>query len=130
MPKQPPLDLSRRERQIMDIIYERGEATAAEVHERLSDPPTYTAVRGLLRILEAKGHLAHRREGSRYIYRPLVSKDRVGETVLRHVVRTFFDGSASRAVAARLGRQAEVSAAELAHLTRLIAEARAREDAP
>ena len=128
MPKQPPLNLSRRERQIMDIIYQLGAATAADVHARMSDAPTYTAVRGLLRILEAKKHLTHERAGARYIYRPLLPKDRAGETVLRHVVRTFFDGSASRAVAALLGRQSEVSDEELERLTQLIREARTREE--
>ena len=111
----------------MDIVYQLGSATAAEVHERMPDAPTYPAVRGLLRILEEKRQLTHERQGSRYVYRPLVPKDRAGESVLRHVVRTFFDGSTSRAVAALLGRQSDVSEEELERLKELIDDARRRE---
>jgi len=112
----------------MEIVYQLGSASAAEVHARMPDPPTYTAVRGLLRILEEKCHLTHERQGSRYVYRPLVPKERAGESVLRHVVRTFFDGSTSRAVAALLGREGEISAEEMQRLQKLVGDASAREE--
>ncbi|HET7040109.1 MAG TPA: BlaI/MecI/CopY family transcriptional regulator, partial [Gemmatimonadales bacterium] len=86
--------LSRRERQIMDAIYQMGEATAQDVLDHLPDPPSYSAVRALLRILEDKGHLRHRSEGQRYVYLPTVSRDRARVSALRQLVRTFFDGSA------------------------------------
>src|SRR3954451_5137504 len=85
--------LSRRERQILDIVYARGEATAAQVVADLPDPPTKTAVRTLMRILEAKGHLTHRREGLAYVYRPSQARAQAGQSALRRVLRTFFGGS-------------------------------------
>jgi len=94
--------LSRRERQIMDIIYAVGRATVAEVRERLPDPPTYSAVRALLRILEEKGHLRHEQEGPRYVFLPTVPAEKARASALRHLLRTFFDGSAEGAVAALL----------------------------
>lgn len=93
----PPL--SRRERQIMDIIYERGQATAVEVHERLPDAPSYSAVRGLLRVLEDKGVLTHTRVGKRNLYIPNVTKRKAGRTALKNLVNTFFSGSPEEAVA-------------------------------
>ncbi len=96
-------DLGRRERQIMEIVHKRGRASAAEVHGDLSDPPTYTAVRGMLRILEEKGYLRHEQEGPRYVYFPTADPRRVGRSALTHLVRTFFNGSASAAVAAMVG---------------------------
>src|SRR5918993_4708630 len=95
-----PEQLSRRERQIMDIIYARGQASAAEVTAALPDPPSYSAVRALLRILEQKGHLRHEEEGPRYVFLPTVPRDRARRSALRNVVRTFFDGSAAQAAAA------------------------------
>src|SRR4051794_39502631 len=92
--------LSRRERQIMDIIYGRGEATAAEVLAAMADPPTRTAVRTLLRILEEKGHLTHVKDGLTHVYRPSRPRGRVGRSALRSVLHTFFDGSLEKAVAA------------------------------
>jgi predicted transcriptional regulator len=123
--------LSKRERQIMDVVYRLGRATAADVRAGLADPPTYTTVRGLLRILEAKGQLRHEEEGTRYVYRPATPRDEAGASHLAHVVRTFFDGSAARAMAALLGAESEVSDAELDRLARLVEEARttARRDA-
>src|SRR3954468_13494467 len=94
--------LSRRERQIMDVIYRRGRATAAEVLEDIPDPPSYSAVRAMLRLLEEKGHVRHEQDGPRYIFLPTVNRDRARKTALKHVVRTFFDGSATDAVAALL----------------------------
>lgn len=94
-----PTDLSRRERQIMDILYERGSATAAEVRNRMPDAPSYSAVRAILRILEDKGHLHHEQVGPRYVYMPTVPREKARESALRRVVRTFFDGSAESAMA-------------------------------
>ena len=119
-----PLDLSRRERQILEVIYKLGSATASDVVTHLSDAPTYTTVRGLLRILETKGHVRHEDDGGRYVYFPTVTKQRAAKTVLRNVVRTFFDDSPSRAMAALLGAQREVSDDEIARLEELIARAR------
>ncbi|HYC90316.1 MAG TPA: BlaI/MecI/CopY family transcriptional regulator [Thermoanaerobaculia bacterium] len=116
--------LSRRERQILDVIYALGRATAAEVLERLPDAPTYTTVRGLLRVLEQKGHVRHEDEAGRYVYFPTVARQRAAKSALRHVVRTFFDDSPSRAMAALLGSQREVSDEEIARLEELIAKAR------
>jgi predicted transcriptional regulator len=116
--------LSRRERQILDVIYALGRATAAEVLERLADPPTYTTIRGLLRVLEQKGHVRHEEEEGRYVYFPTVTRNRAAKNALRHVVRTFFDDSPSRAMAALLGAQREVSGEELERLEELIAKAK------
>ncbi|MFB3131047.1 MAG: BlaI/MecI/CopY family transcriptional regulator [Rhodothermales bacterium] len=113
--------LSRRERQIMDIIYRLGEATAVEVMENLPDPPSYSAVRALMRILEEKTHLRHRQEGPRYVYTPTVPLDAAKQSALKHVLSTFFEGSVSQAVAALLdlGRD-DLTDAELERLARLI----------
>src|SRR5437773_8042312 len=102
MTRQPsePLSLSRRERQIMDILFRLGEATASEIWKQMPDPPTYTTTRGLLRVLERKGHVVHQKDGVRYVYRPIARKSETGASMLAHVVRTFFDGSPSRAMAA------------------------------
>lgn len=94
--------LSRRERQIMDVIYALGEATVAEVRERLPDPPSYSAVRALLRILEEKGHLGHEQQENRYVFSPTVPAEEARESALRHVLRTFFADSPANAVAALL----------------------------
>jgi predicted transcriptional regulator len=125
MADRAPEQLSRRERQIMDIVYRRGRATAAEVLAELPDPPTKTAVRTLLRILEEKGHLKHRQEGLAYVYVPSRPRDQAGRSALRRVLQTFFDGSLEKAVAAHLGDEAtELSAAEMQRLADLIREAR------
>jgi predicted transcriptional regulator len=117
--------LSRRERQIMDVIYARGRATVAEVRELLPDPPTYSAVRALLRILEEKGHLRHEQEGPRYVFLPTVPAEKARESALRHLLRTFFDGSAEGAVAALLELEAsELSEEEFDRLAERIEQAR------
>jgi BlaI family transcriptional regulator, penicillinase repressor len=116
--------LSRRERQIMDAIYRRGRATAAEVLEDIPDPPGYSAVRALLRLLEEKGHVRHEQDGPRYVFLPTVNRDRARKTALTHVVRTFFDGSATDAVAALLDGDAKLDTAELDRLSEMIAQAR------
>lgn len=94
--------LSRRERQIMEVIYARGRATAAEVRQGLPDPPSYSAVRAMLRILEDKGHLIHESEGPRYVFLPTVPREQARETALKRLVQTFFGGSPENAVAALL----------------------------
>jgi predicted transcriptional regulator len=118
-------DLSRRERQILDILYQRGQATAADVQNALPEPPSYSAVRALLRILEDKGHVRHHQDGPRYIYLPTVARDNAKRSALRHMVRTFFDGSAEQAISALLDESStKLSPAELDRLARLIEDAR------
>jgi predicted transcriptional regulator len=125
MSRAPSHTLSRRERQIMDIVYARGEASAAAVHAELPDPPSYSAVRALLAILVEKGHLKHRSEQGRYIYAPTRRRAQVGRSALRRVLDTFFEGSLEKAVAALLrGADANLSADELARLGQLIDQAR------
>jgi predicted transcriptional regulator len=117
----PTHQLSRRERQIMDIIYRLGEATAAEVMENLPDPPSYSAVRALLRILEEKDHLRHWQDGPRYVYEPTVPIDKAKRSAMQHVLATFFEGSVSQAVAALLDvSQESLTDDELARMARLI----------
>jgi predicted transcriptional regulator len=129
MPNSTPPALSRRERQIMDVVYRFGRASAAQVHEALPDAPTYTTVRGLLRILEEKGHLRHERHGRQYMYLPSTPREDAGTSQLSHVLRTFFGGSPAEAMAALLGSQnARVSADELERLARLVENARRRAD--
>src|ERR1700737_3748115 len=94
--------LSRRERQIMDILYRQGRATASEIHESLPDRPSYSAVRAKLRVLEQKGHIRHEEQALRYVYLPLVSRDRARQSALRHLLGTFFDNSAEQAITALL----------------------------
>jgi predicted transcriptional regulator len=117
--------LSRRERQIMDVVYRLGKATVTDVLERLPDPPSYSAVRALMRILEEKGHLSHEQDGPRYVYLPTVPRDAAQASALSHLVRTFFGGSAEAAVAALLDLPEHgMSEGELSRLSRLIEEAR------
>jgi predicted transcriptional regulator len=99
--------LSRRERQIMEVVYERGRVTAAEVREQMPDPPSYSAVRAMLRILEDKGHLRHEQDGPRYVFMPTVPHEEASETALRRLVRTFFGGSPEGAMAALLDLEGE-----------------------
>ena len=96
------LTLSRRERQIMDILFERGSAAASEIHEALPDPPSYSAVRASLSVLEKKGHIRHELQGLRYVWTPRVPRENARRTALRHLVKTFFDGSVGQTVAALL----------------------------
>src|SRR5882724_13513323 len=98
----PANEFGRRERQIMDVVYRLGRATVGDVMSHLPDPPTYSAVRAMLRYLERKGHLRHNRDGLRYVYEPTVPHGEAQRTALRHVVRTFFRGSRPGAVAALL----------------------------
>jgi predicted transcriptional regulator len=117
--------LSRRERQVMNVVYRLGRATAAEVQEALPDPPSYSAVRALLRILEEKGHLRHEQDGPRYVFLPTVTRERARRSALRQLVQTFFEGSTAQAVAALLGEPgARLSDDELDRLSRLIDQAR------
>src|SRR5437764_15404439 len=125
MKRSPLAQLSRRERQIMEIVYRAGRVTATEVLARLPDPPGYSAVRALLRILENKGHLRHELSGTRYVYLATVDKQSARRSALRSLVDTFFEGSAAKVVAALLDlSRADLSEHELAGLSRLIAQAR------
>jgi BlaI family penicillinase repressor len=129
MPKsnpQPPA-LSRRERQVMDILFRRGEATAAEVMADLPDPPTYSSVRSILTILVEKGHVTHREEGLRYVYLPATNATRAREEALKHVIRTFFNGSTDQTIAAVLRMSdSKLSEAEISRLEERIRKARAK----
>ena len=119
--------LSRRETQIMDVVFELGEATAAEILEHLPDPPSYSTVRALLTILEDKGHLTHRRNGIRYVYIPTLSSDTARQSALNHLLKTFFSGSAPQVVAALLSTN-DLSPEDLEELARLIEQARNEDD--
>ena len=117
--------LGSRERQIMEVIYRLGRATVAEVLAQLEDPPSYSAVRAMLRILEEKGHLRHEQDGPRYLYLPVVSSERARRSILQDVVKRLFDNSTEKAVAALLeSSSARMSDAELERLRRLISAAR------
>jgi predicted transcriptional regulator len=138
MPQSLHAVLSRRERQIMDVLFRRGRATAAEVMEDLPGTPSYSTVRTQLRVLEDKGHVRHEEEGVRYIYVPAIRRHTARKSALKHLVDTFFEGSAEKAVAALLGGEAtRVSSDELDRISDLIAKARiaemaqkARKDGP
>ena len=120
--------LSRRERQIMDVLFQHGEATAAEVRGGMPDAPSYSAVRTQLRILEDKGHIKHEQDGPRYLYRPTVAKEHAKRSALNHLVDTFFNGSAEQAMAALLDDSSgALSDHELDRLDDLIQQARSRE---
>jgi predicted transcriptional regulator len=117
--------LSRRERQIMDFLFQSGRATAADVQASLPEPPSYSAVRAMLRVLEEKGHIRHEQDGPRYVYVPKVARDKAKRSALRHVLRTFFDGSTEQVVAALLdARVGEASEQELDRMAQLIDKAR------
>jgi BlaI family transcriptional regulator, penicillinase repressor len=119
--------LSRRERQIMDVLYRMERATAAEIQAQLEPPAHYSTVRTQLRVLEEKGHLRHEEEGLRYVYMPVINRVRARRSALKHLVETFFEGSASNAVAALLGGEIKrLSADELQRISRLVAEASER----
>lgn len=126
----PPLHtaLSRRERQIMDSLYRRGRATAADVMADLPGEPSYSTVRTQLRVLEAKGHVRHTEEGLRYVYEPAVPRRTVRKSALKHLVDTFFEGSVEKTVAALLGTEGRrVSDEELERIAQLIERARKEE---
>lgn len=117
--------LSRRERQIMDVLYRHGQAAAAEVLGALPDPPSYSAVRALLRVLEEKGHVRHKRDGARYIYLPTRPRHHAARSALKRVLDTFYGGSTEKAVAALLVMSdAELSDGERERLSGLIEQAR------
>lgn len=116
------IQLGRRERQIVEILYRLGKASAAEVRASLPDPPTYSAVRGMLSLLEEKGHVTHQRDGMRYVYAPVIAPVKARQSALRHLVSTFFDGSALAAAAALLEMSdGRLSPAERKQLSALIA---------
>ena len=120
-----PVALTRRERQIMDILYKRGRATAVEVMNDLPANPHYSTVRTQLRVLEEKGHVSHEEQGLRYVYVPAVPRRAARKSALRHLVDTFFDGSAEQVVAAVLGGEgSRVSEEELDRIAELVAKAR------
>ena len=117
--------LSRRERQIMDILYRRGRAAAGEVMTDLPGEPSYSTVRTQLRVLEEKGHVVHEEDGPRYVYAPAVPRHAARRSALRHLANTFFDGSAEQVVAAVLGGEAaRLTDADLDRIARLVAKAR------
>ena len=116
--------LTRRERQIMDILYRRGRMTAADVREDLTGSPSYSTVRTQLRVLEAKGHVRHVEEGLRYVYEPELPRHAARKSALRHLVETFYDGSVEKVVAALLGAEgAKLGPEELARIADLVAKA-------
>ena len=123
------LGLSTRERQIMDLLYRFGQATAAEVQANLADPPSYSAVRATLRILEEKGHVGHDQDGPRYVFTPTVGQDKAKRSALQHLLHTFFNGSTEQAVATLLDDSAaDLSPEELTRLADLIDRARTKGD--
>jgi len=120
--------LSRRERQIMDVLFQRGKASAAEVREGMPEAPSYSAVRAQLRILEDKGHIKHEQDGPRYVFRPTLTKARAKRSALNHLVDTFFNGSAEQAMAALLDDSTgDLSDHQLDRLEDLIRQARSQE---
>ena len=128
--RRAPVLLTKRERQIMDVLYRLGRATAAEVMERLDGGRGYSTVRTQLRVLERKGHVRHEEEGLRYVYLPTVPRYSARRSALKHLVDTFFEGSATKAVAALLGGEASrVSDEELARIADLVKDARGEEPA-
>jgi predicted transcriptional regulator len=123
MLKNQQAQLSRREREIMDVLYQRGKASAAEVREAMPDPPGYSAVRAMLRILEEKGHVRHEAEGIRYVYVPTVPRDKAKRSAVRHLMSTFFSDSPEQIVAALLDSK-RLTPAELDRMAEMIAKAR------
>ena len=122
--KQAPKDkFSRREREIMEALYRLGEATAAQILDEIPDPPTYTAIRTHLTILERKGHIRHRSEGTRYVYQPLVAREQMGRRAVESLLKTFFGNSVEKVVTELLARE-DVTQAELDRLAKLIDKAR------
>lgn len=116
-------ELGARERQIMDVIYSLGEASVGDVHQRLPDAPSYSAVRTMIRLLESKGLLKHRQDGTKYVYRPTQSRESASKMALHHLVKTFFAGSATDAMAALFSSE-KLSQDELNEIQELINEAR------
>ncbi len=117
--------LSRREREIMDVLYSAGSASAGEVHERIPSPPSYSAVRATLRVLEQKGFITHEHDGKRYIYRPTLNRNTARRGAVEHLLNTFFDGSAAGAVVALLESPgADLTEEDLDRMAALIERAR------
>jgi predicted transcriptional regulator len=116
---------SRREREIMDALYKLGQASAAQILDEIADPPSYTAIRTLLTVLEKKGHVRHTSDGTRYIYEPRVAREQMGKRAIDSLLKTFFDNSVERAVAALLTHEdADISRADLDRLSKLIEKAK------
>jgi BlaI family penicillinase repressor len=125
MRKPKPHTLTRRERQIMDVLYKLERATVSEVRAQITGQPSYSTVRAQLRVLEEKGHVRHEEHGLRYVYLPTVPRDVARRSALRHLVETFFDGSSEKLVAALLGGEiSRISPEELDRLARLLAKER------
>jgi predicted transcriptional regulator len=119
------VDLSRRERQIMDFLFQRGKASVGEVMDGILDPPGYSAVRATLRTLEQKGRVVHEEDGRAYVYRPTLRRDAARRSALTHELKTFFDNTAEQAVAALLELKGpKLNAAELERVARLVADAK------
>lgn len=120
-----PGGLSRRERQIMDILYRQGKASANDVRDAMPDAPSYSAVRAMLRVLEEKGHVKHQEEGMKYVYSPVVAAGKAKRSAVKHVLETFFDGSAEQAVAALLDvSSSKLTREELDRMAALIEKAK------
>ena len=125
MKSKKPKGFSRREKEMMDIVYRLGQSTAAEVREQMASPPSYSSVRSTLSGLERKGHLRHEFDGNRYIYLPTVRREAAGLSALEHLLSTFFDGSAAEVVAALIeAKRSDLSSEELEELSKLIERAR------
>jgi BlaI family penicillinase repressor len=123
--KLAPADLSRRERQVLDVLYRAGRATCAEVQRAMTDPPSYSAVRTFLRILEDKKIVRHEQDGARYVYMPIVEKNQASRSALRHVLNTFFGGSVTQAISALLDEDSKhLSEEDWQRLSLMIEEAR------
>ena len=129
MAKGHPPSLSRRERQIMDVLYRTGRSTVADVRAQLPAAPSYSAVRTMLRILEEKGHVRHDFDGPRFVYIPTVTRDKAKRSALKHLVNTFFEGSATQVMAALVDMSPQsLDDAEIARLRQIIDDARKRND--
>ena len=127
MPRPSLLNLSRRERQIVDALFRLGRGSAADVRAAIPDAPSYSAVRALLRILEEKGHVRHEQDGPRYVYTPTVPRENAKRSALRHLVQTFFEGSTTQAISALLdSSSSKLTDAELERLTGMLEDARKR----
>ena len=125
MPRRDPYaELGARERQIMDVLFREGRATAQEVRDQLADPPTYSAVRGMLRLLESKGYVKHEWDGPRYVYRATIDRQKLERSAAAHMLQTFFNNSMETAMAAMLGVAGKPSAEELERMARLLEKAR------
>jgi BlaI family penicillinase repressor len=129
MAKNREAELSRRERQIMDIVHRQGRVTAAEVMDALADPPSYSAVRAALRLLEERGHVKHETDRNRYVYSSTISREKARDSALKHVIRTFFEGSTEQVANALFANPAaRLSKEELDRIARIIERARKKED--